>query len=118
MIGAQRAQGHPQLQRIEAAGRLQALVDQVRRAAFGLVAGIEIVGVVGDMAQLAAIANQAGAAAHRLEEGLVVVDADRVRLLDAGEPVAMARREQQPAAVGRIDMQPDAALPAAFGQRR
>ena len=65
----------------------------------------------GDVPERGAVADDERAARDRLEPGLVVVDRDRVGLLDAGEQVAPARRDEQPAAVGRVDVEPRAVGP-------
>ena len=70
------------------------------------VLGVEVVGVPGDVPQRRRVADQDRAGGDRLEERLVVVDGDRVRPLDAGEQVPAPRRDEQPAAVRRVDVEP------------
>ena len=58
----------------------------------------------------AGLAVEQRGAVERGEQPLVGVDDERVRLLDAGEAVAHARREQRRAAVGAVDVEPQPAL--------
>ena len=92
--GAHDPQGHPELERVEPAGGLQALVDLVGDALLGHPCRVQVVGVVGGVAQRPPVADQQGAGADRLEERLVVVDGHRVGALDSVEqvPPASARR--------------------------
>jgi hypothetical protein len=83
---------------VEAAGRLQRLVDLVGQV-FGRRGRAEVAGVVGGVPQRGAVADQDGAGTDRLEEGLVVVDGDGVGALDAVEQRA-ASGDEQSAAVG------------------
>ncbi len=69
----------------------------------------------GDVAQMAAVAHDERAGGDRLEPGLVVVDGHRVGVLDPVEEVAAGRRDQQPAAVRRVDVQPRVVAAAQAG---
>ena len=102
-VGAGDAERHPQLERVEAARRLEGLVD--------LVGGhrgprVEVVRVVGDVAERRRVADDEGARAHWLEEGLVEVDGDRVGPLDPREQVPATKGGEQTSAVGGVDVQP------------
>src|SRR5699024_6365349 len=73
--------------------------------------------VVGDVAQRGAVAHEYGAGADRLEERLVEVDRDRVRVFDAAEQVVVAG-DQQPAPVGGVHVHPHAVARAQVGDLR
>ena len=64
------------------------------------------------------VADQEGAAAGRLPEQLVEVDGHRVGGLDPGQQAAVAVAEQQPAAPGGVDVQPQPPPPGPPGQGR
>ncbi|MDI9730707.1 pyridoxal-dependent decarboxylase, partial [Stutzerimonas stutzeri] len=51
-LGTEDAQGDQELKRVESAGVVDVLVDPVRRAFAGLAARVEVVGSVGDVAQV------------------------------------------------------------------
>ena len=112
---AQRAQGDPELERIEAARRLEGLVHLVGLAAAG---GVEVVGVPGGGREVDGHADEDGARRDGLEEALVEVDGHGAGALDAVEQVAAGGGDEQAAAVGGIDVQPHVGVLADVGDRR
>ena len=55
---------------------------------------------------------------ERREQPLVRVDDERICPVDAAEPVPDGRGQERRAAVGSVDVEPDAAFPAHVGHRR
>ena len=97
-VGAHHPQAHPELERLEAAGRLQALVDLV---GVGRVLRVEVVGVPRDVPERGSVAHDEGAARDRLEPGLVVVDRRpsrpaRCRPASRGDGARSAGRRRTP----------------------
>ena len=71
--------------------------------------------MVGGVAEGRGVADQDGAGADRLEEGLVVVHGDRVGALDAVEQAPAGGGGEQSAAVRGVHVHPGAELLAQLG---
>ena len=111
--------GHPDLERPEPAGQLQATVGEVDLAVAVGVVVVEVVGVNGERAlQPGAVADQDTAALHRLEQPLVRVQGHRVRALDPGQQLPSLRSQRREAAVRRVHVQPQSFRGAHVSQVR
>ena len=83
-----------------------------------LVTNVGVGGGVGECCyQAAHIAHQKAAGFVWLEEHLVRIDSDGVRVLDSFEKLASFCTEDSKAAEGGIDVEPDLLLGADFGDR-
>ena len=114
-VAAVAAQHRPELERAEAASERRPVVAQVERV---LRRG-EVVGVRRERrAQRLGPARPERRAVDRREQPLVRVDDDRVGAVAAVEAPAQLRADRRRARVRRVDVQPDAGLLAAVGERR
>jgi hypothetical protein len=109
------AQRQPHLQRAEAARVLRPVVDVVGRALLEVVVGR----MIGERrAQLFGVAHQRASRLERRVEPFVRIDRDRVGVAKGDQVVRRIGRRGREAAVGAVDMEPGAALPACDGDRR
>ena len=119
-VEPERVNRDPDLERAGRSGQLQAEVGEVRL----VLAGTRVAEIVGDdlegRAQQRAVADEHAAALERLVEPLVRIERDRVRKLEPAQGAARPLAENGEAAVGRVDVKPDAVLaadPGELGQR-
>jgi hypothetical protein len=109
---------HPDLERVEAARAELAVAEEVvlhvgAAALLAEVLGRDVEGVAQDAP---APAHEQRAAGEGHEEPLVRVDGDGVGALDAAQAPAVLLREGEPAAVGRVHVEPEFELAREVGQ--
>ena len=123
-VGPEVLPAQPQLERPPAPRPLERALVEVEligfvvrrdpRARGRLTAAVVLGAVVVHVEQVVAAADEQPADVVGLEEPLVRVDRDAVGPVQAGHPRSVARRQERPAAVGRVDVEPEASR----GRRR
>ena len=109
-------QAHPDLERLEGAGELRAVLGEVAQQR--VVHHRVVRGDAGEHpAQVVPVPHQHATCLHRHEQQLVRVERERVGPLDAGEQRCHRRRQHAEPPEGAIDVQPHLLAPAEIGER-
>ena len=82
---AEGLEGDGDLQDVGAAGGAQGAAEEVGEAGFGVVVGVEVVGVVGEGGEVAGVADGEEAGGDGLPAEFVQVEGDGVGAVQAGE---------------------------------
>ncbi len=126
--GAEMPPAQPQLERPEPAGALHRALVEVERLArakaitgvmgirLGLAAAVVLRAAMERLEQVGASADHEGTNVVRLEEPLVGVDRDRIGALQVRHPGRVAGRQADRAAVGGVDVEPQAVVLGKVGQ--
>ena len=98
-------EGDGDLEDVGAAGGAQGAAEEVGQAGFGVVVGVEVVGVLGEGGEVVGVADGEEAGGDGLPAEFVQVEGDGVGGVEAGEAVAVAVAEEEASAVGGVDVQ-------------
>lgn len=98
-------EGDGDFEGVGAAGGAQGAAEQVGEAGFGVVVGVEVVGVVVQGCEVAGVLDGEDSGGDRLPAEFVQVEGDGVGGCQSGELGAVALAEQEGAAVRRVDVE-------------